>query len=274
MSYGEKIAQLRKSKNMTQNELGDKLNVSAQAVSKWEKEISQPDIDTLKNICSIFDVSLNELLEVSATEEKIDAPVSIIGFCKKCGKQLSATDKYKRVNVKKGEFETQEIYCDNCFNKLVADQKQKKAQEEQRKFQYKVEESTKVLIKGFVWGAIAAVLSVIILIIAEQPFYYPILFGVGLFALISQTIWGNWVGDFFFFFCRAFKAPFGFIFTLDLDGIIWLLTVKLALWVLCGILSALLFILGLALSIPLAIFVLPFGIPKAIYQARIGELDD
>lgn len=54
MSLGEKIKLLRKSKNLTQNELGKLLNVSFQAVSKWEKNLSQPDIETIKKICEIF----------------------------------------------------------------------------------------------------------------------------------------------------------------------------------------------------------------------------
>lgn len=47
MTYGQKIAQLRKISNMTQAKLGELLNVSAQAVSKWEHDIAEPDLATI-----------------------------------------------------------------------------------------------------------------------------------------------------------------------------------------------------------------------------------
>lgn len=50
MTYGQKITQLRKNANMTQAQLGDALNVSAQAVSKWEHNLAEPDLSTIKKI--------------------------------------------------------------------------------------------------------------------------------------------------------------------------------------------------------------------------------
>ena len=67
MSLGEKIKLLRKSKNLTQNELGKLLNVSFQAVSKWEKNVSQPDIETIKKICEIFEINVDDFLKDNFT---------------------------------------------------------------------------------------------------------------------------------------------------------------------------------------------------------------
>ena len=53
MNYGQKIAELRKGKGLTQSELGLKLNITAQAVSKWENNLSEPDIDSIKRMCEI-----------------------------------------------------------------------------------------------------------------------------------------------------------------------------------------------------------------------------
>ena len=47
MKLGFTISKLRKEKGMTQEELAEKVNVSAQAVSKWENDISMPDISVL-----------------------------------------------------------------------------------------------------------------------------------------------------------------------------------------------------------------------------------
>lgn len=61
-SIGERISQLRLSKNMTQEKLGLLLNVSAQAVSKWEKGDSLPDISLLTELANVFDCTTDYLL--------------------------------------------------------------------------------------------------------------------------------------------------------------------------------------------------------------------
>lgn len=56
------IAQERKAKNLTQSAFAEKLYVSAKTVSKWENGNGLPDTSLLLNICSILDISINELL--------------------------------------------------------------------------------------------------------------------------------------------------------------------------------------------------------------------
>jgi len=72
------IATLRKSKNMSQKELAEKLNITDKAVSKWERGLSSPDISLLKPLANIFDVSIEELIngEKSDLQEK-DTDTSI-----------------------------------------------------------------------------------------------------------------------------------------------------------------------------------------------------
>ena len=62
MEFSEKLSQLRKSKNMTQEELSEMLFVSRAAVSKWESGRGLPKIDSLKAITSKFGVTVDELL--------------------------------------------------------------------------------------------------------------------------------------------------------------------------------------------------------------------
>ena len=61
-SLGQRIARLRKNKGLTQEELGDKVGVSSQAVSKWETDSSVPDVMLLVKIANLFDISVDELL--------------------------------------------------------------------------------------------------------------------------------------------------------------------------------------------------------------------
>lgn len=59
---GKKIAELRKTHNMTQLELADKIGISFQAISNWERGNSMPDISKLPELASLFNVTIDELL--------------------------------------------------------------------------------------------------------------------------------------------------------------------------------------------------------------------
>ena len=59
-NYGQILAKLRKEKGFTQEQLGKKLNVSYQAVSKWENNLSEPDLATLEKIVNIFGITMSE----------------------------------------------------------------------------------------------------------------------------------------------------------------------------------------------------------------------
>ena len=68
MSLGEKIASLRKAKGMTQEVLAEKCSVSAQAVSKWENDLTAPDISLLPRLSELLGVTVDELLGVQRAE--------------------------------------------------------------------------------------------------------------------------------------------------------------------------------------------------------------
>lgn len=61
MNLNEKLFELRKNKNLTQDEVAEKLNVTRQTVSKWENGQSSPDFDKIAPLCEIYDVTPNEL---------------------------------------------------------------------------------------------------------------------------------------------------------------------------------------------------------------------
>ena len=61
-TLGQRLARLRKEKELTQSDLATRLNVTAQAISKWENDQATPDIDILINLSEIFEITLDELL--------------------------------------------------------------------------------------------------------------------------------------------------------------------------------------------------------------------
>lgn len=69
-TLGQKIAELRKAKNLTQLELANRLSITDKAVSKWERDLSCPDISTVPKLAEILGVSADELLRCSKNEKK------------------------------------------------------------------------------------------------------------------------------------------------------------------------------------------------------------
>ena len=73
MTIGEKIKALRKAKKLTQEQLAEFLDISSQAVSKWETGMSSPDIDMLPRLAAFFQTTVDELLDFD--RRRIDAEV-------------------------------------------------------------------------------------------------------------------------------------------------------------------------------------------------------
>ena len=71
-TFGTTIAALRKAHGMTQLELAEKMGVTDKAVSKWERDLSFPDVSSLPKLAEIFGVSVDELMQVKAAGEKMD----------------------------------------------------------------------------------------------------------------------------------------------------------------------------------------------------------
>lgn len=67
-SVARNIKKLRQRKGLTQEELADKLHVTRQAVSNWETDKNQPDIETLINLAQVLDTDVNELIYGLAPE--------------------------------------------------------------------------------------------------------------------------------------------------------------------------------------------------------------
>jgi len=74
-TLGKRIAENRKRLKLTQDLLAEKLGVTAQAVSKWENDLSCPDIATLPKLAEIFGITTDELLGLSHSETVHEAEV-------------------------------------------------------------------------------------------------------------------------------------------------------------------------------------------------------
>lgn len=99
LKIGSKIAELRKAKGMTQEQLALALGISAPAVSKWETDNSYPDITLLCPLARALDTNVDTLLEYDEvmTEEKVKAYTNEIREIERNGDVLLANEKLHKL---------------------------------------------------------------------------------------------------------------------------------------------------------------------------------
>ena len=68
---GEKIRKYRKELGITQTELAQKLNISFQAVSNWERGTAPPDLDNIVKLSQLFGITIDNLLNAASNEENV-----------------------------------------------------------------------------------------------------------------------------------------------------------------------------------------------------------
>ena len=73
-TLGMMISSLRKESGMTQLELAEKMGVTDKAVSKWERDLSYPDVSSIPKLDEIFDISVDELMQVRKRSEEDERP--------------------------------------------------------------------------------------------------------------------------------------------------------------------------------------------------------
>ena len=99
----DKILELRKANEMTQQQLAEKLIVTPQAVSRWEKGETEPDADTLIKIAEIFNVSLDELISGDcASKSPQNINVNIVNSEEKVNKEpmVALSNEFKQPYLK------------------------------------------------------------------------------------------------------------------------------------------------------------------------------
>ena len=95
MKLCEKLYELRRAAGLSQEELAERLNVSRQAVSRWETGETIPSTDTLKEIARVFQVSVDRLLGYPA------------GYCQSCGMAMTRDEE----RGTEGDGSRSETYC-------------------------------------------------------------------------------------------------------------------------------------------------------------------
>lgn len=107
MKFGDNLRNLRKSKNMSQEDLATKVNVSRQSVSKWETGEAYPEMNNILELCKIFHCSINDLvndnmIDLDSLDEEIK--MSVVKFKKEKQKKMKGLSKAISIIAKIGKI--------------------------------------------------------------------------------------------------------------------------------------------------------------------------
>lgn len=286
MTFGQKLKKLRIENNLTQKDLADQLHVTFQTVSKWENDTNEPDLSTLKDLSKILNCSLETLLSTEGEQVKeVELPI-VVATCSKCGKKITKQEEVKRVKKPNlnGEFEEADM-CENCANEYFAKVRQSshpsfRGMRVHGRYRPKgggtpqlTKDDHKQLIFGILGGLVALGITLAICIANYEQvglaltILLPIIISYAIFADIYCIFTYSYIGE-VFLNVSSWSIHFpGLIFTLDLEGLAWLIAMKIIFAILGAIIGLFVFLFAVALSAFLAMFSF---VPIIIHNRKHG----
>ena len=266
---GNNIKKLRMQRGMTQKNLADLLFVSPQAVSRWENNEVEPSIGTITEMAKIFNVTTDEILGVeSAPAEPVvvervvtekeyvykEASPQVLAVCDSCKKKITEPSDIAQRLMNGGAC------CTKC--------KQARDERARREVYAKAERKRKL---SYIWGGIVAgVLLLIALGLTTKFGVKSFLIGLPVsaagFCFLSCLILdNNFIGDVVLeIWSWGFVKMPGIIFTLDIDGCLFFIGVKILFAILGFLLGLLAAVAAIAIGMALAVFVYPFALRRNI----------
>lgn len=279
MSIGSIIKEKRLKLGLTQKDLAEKLCVTYQAVSRWENDEVEPSLDTIKEMSKLFECSVDELMGLEKKEEikpevveKVvyEAPKPVLAVCEKCNKPIYKSDDIKRFDERihhgRTSHTVQRVWCKACNDVRLENEKRRK--EYLRKEELKT--MRKRRIHSFIWPTIVSLIFIAIAIsyyvakdnntgnkvLVAGILAFPFLGCWILFNNIVPDVWvriSSW----------SIKFP-GVIFSLDLDGLFFLIAVKILFGIIGVLISIFAVIIATMFGMVMSAFVYPYALAKNI----------
>ena len=272
MSIGPKIKEYRVKAGLTQKELADKLFVTYQAVSRWENDDAEPSISTLKEICRILNCTTDELFEIENKEKEnieviekvvVQEVKQVLALCEECNTPIYNQNDINRINSNDGGKSI--ILCPKCNKKRI----EKEKQLEEIKERNKQERVLKRRVHSFVWPSIASIIFIIFAIVCfannsvDSGLIYLTISVLAFTFLATMILNNTFITDMWMEISSwgFIKLP-GIIFEFSFDGLIFLITTKIILFILAMVLAILAASFATVIAMALSIFVYPFALRR------------
>lgn len=273
MNLGKNLKEYRIKCGYTQNEVAEKLNVTPQAVSRWELDAVEPNIDTIKDLAALYKVSVDDLLELKEKEEpkkdeenvkqsnnEVNKSLPVIGECKICHKYIHPGEGVQRSIAKSRGGRELYYVCNECLRK-----------EKIRQQQVRSDKNNSFRLRGYVFGGIlSAVIGIIFILLAtigdqsNALIYYSFLAPAMILTftfVFCVFMRNNFIGDMRLTVASwgAIKFP-GIIFSFTFDGIKSLILIKIVFAIIGFVLMLGAIILATGICAVMSFFVFPFSI--------------
>lgn len=98
MNLSENLKKLRKEKGLSQEQLAEKLNVTRQSVSKWESGIVYPEMDKIVELCKIFDLNMDDLVNKDINNKSHNPFKKILSYFEQIIKTFDSMSNEKKIN--------------------------------------------------------------------------------------------------------------------------------------------------------------------------------
>lgn len=269
MTFGQKIKHLRTKSNLTQKELAEKMNVTFQTISKWESDTNEPDIESIRRLSNIFGCSIEYLFSEEIEEEKKEEPAT--------EEEAVEKEDVKEQPVIEPE-EKKEEQIGEPPAPPVEEKKEEVIPAEEKKEEIKETKSvqTPVVNKGkktfsqredhkvLIWSIVACVVSFIISLVcfivyrATVPTIWvvlsPFIISYAVLADVYCIFSDTYISDVFVSVAtKSIKFP-GLIFSWSIDGLMWLIGMKILFAILGFFVSLAIISLAVFISAFLAVF--------------------
>ena len=262
MTLGKKLSYYRKSRDITQQQLAEQLNITAQAISKWENDTSEPDLTTLKTLARLYNTTVDELLDdeslpgnasqqiyvesvvdsaFSKIEEHIKTEKTTIGFCKTCGIAVNEDTVYATEPVtvcKKCHYK--EVAAEKARQKELEAQRKRRIEEAERRIWCEVSDMRHHRKISLIWASIIAIPVLIISLatfFTDETFelHYVPMCTYAVFAFVFSMFYDSFVRE---IIIECFRSTMGWgISVLIADEFILFFVVQLALAIICFIIG-------------------------------------
>ncbi|MBQ8450960.1 MAG: helix-turn-helix transcriptional regulator, partial [Bacteroidaceae bacterium] len=265
-----------------------------QAISKWENDLSEPDIATLRALANLYEVSLGELVDLEGgfpdpVDDAAESPEEQVTADDTSSMRIMiGSDKAENVPKKNTSSSTTTLYTDDLASKVVDEienrEKTRKDKEEADRKNAREARRGVIMTKSLIWGiVIGSIIAIIGTVLSVMSLVES--FDVGrLFAYIGVTyalsafafcmFFDTWVKESFLWFATKVISFPGLIFEWSIDGFMWLIGMKLLFALIGFLFGVLMFFIGLAVASVVAVFTFPWLVFNIVNDSRQGKIGD